>query len=116
MKISLKIASAQYPIGEPKSLAEWEGKIALWVKNGAATGAELLVFPEYAAIEQAAAFGPEVYGDLKRTLTKVAELAASRVALHADLAKKHNVHILAGSGPVMKNDGRFVNAAQLVTP
>ena len=113
---SLKVASAQYPIGQPKSLTEWEDKIALWVKKGAATGASLLLFPEYAAIEQAACFGSEVYSDLKITLTKVAELAASRVALHADLAKHHNVHILVGSGPVLKSDGRFVNAAQLVAP
>lgn len=113
---SLQAAAAQYPIGEPKSLGEWEDKIALWVKTGAATGAELLVFPEYAAIEQAAAFGPDVYGNLKATLTKVAELAASRIALHLELAKKHSVHILAGSGPVLKSDGSFVNAAQLVTP
>ncbi len=112
----LKVAAAQYPIGQPKSLAEWETKIALWVKNGAATGASLLVFPEYAAIEQAATFGPEVYGDLRTTLHKVAALADSRVALHADLARTHGVHILAGSGPVLKEDGRFVNAAQLVTP
>ncbi|MBK9078724.1 MAG: carbon-nitrogen hydrolase family protein [Hyphomicrobium sp.] len=112
----LHVAAAQYPIGQPKSLAEWEAKIALWVKSGAATGAELLVFPEYAAIEQAACFGPEVYSDLTITLDKVAELAASRVALHADLAKRHNVHILVGSGPVRKSDGRFVNATQLVTP
>lgn len=114
--MKLKIASAQYPIGEPKSLSEWESKIALWVKNGAATGAELLVFPEYAAIEQAAAFGPEVYSNLAATLTKVATLADSRVALHAELSKKHDVHILVGSGPRLKQDGRFVNAAQLVTP
>jgi len=113
---SLKIASSQYPIGQPKTLVEWEQKIALWVKTGAATGAELLVFPEYAAIEQAACFGPEVYGDLKITLTKVAELAPSRIELHAALAKEHGVHILAGSGPVLKPDGRFVNAAQLITP
>jgi predicted amidohydrolase len=113
---TLKVASAQYPIGQPNTLAEWEEKIALWVRNGAATGAELLVFPEYAAIEQAACFGPEVYGDLKATLEKVAELAASRVQFHVDLARKHRVHILAGSGPVLKSDGRFVNAAQLVTP
>ena len=52
---TLHVASAQYPIGQPKSLAEWEEKIAVWVKSGAATGAELLVFPEYAAIEQAPA-------------------------------------------------------------
>lgn len=112
----LKVAAAQYPIGQPRSLSEWESKIALWVKKGAATGASLLVFPEYAAIEQAAAFGPEVYSDLQATLRKVAELAESRVALHCDLARKHGVHILAGSGPVLKTGGRFVNAAQLVTP
>lgn len=115
-KATLKVASAQYPIGQPKSLAEWEDKIALWVKNGAATGAELLVFPEYAAIEQAAAFGPDVYGDLKATLAKVADLTAARVALHGDLARRHGVHILVGSGPQRKADGRYVNAAQLVTP
>lgn len=113
---NLKVASAQYPMGQPKSLGEWEDKIALWVKIGAHTGAQLLVFPEYASIEQAAAFGPEVYSDLKTTLSKVAELAASRVALHAELAQKHKVHIVVGSGPVLKSDGRYVNAAQLVTP
>jgi len=112
----LTVASAQYPIGQPASLDEWEAKIAEWVAEGAATGAELLVFPEYAAIEQAACFGPEVYSDLKVTLDKVAGLAASRVQLHLNLAKRHGVHILVGSGPVLKSDGRFVNAAQLVTP
>ena len=112
----LKVASAQYPIGEPASLAEWEAKIASWVAEGAATGAELLVFPEYGAIEQAAALGPAVYGDLTTTLERVAELAESRVAFHAALAAEHGVHILVGSGPARHADGRFVNAAQLVTP
>jgi predicted amidohydrolase len=112
----LKVAAAQYPIGQPETLAEWEAKIARWVADGAATGAELLVFPEYAAIEQAAALGPEVYNDLVTTLERVAALAEMRVALHAALARKHNVHILVGSGPAKHADGRFVNAAQLVTP
>jgi predicted amidohydrolase len=112
----LKVASAQYPIGQPSSLAEWEAKITSWVEEGAATGAELLVFPEYAAIEQAACFGPEVYNDLTTTLERVAALAEERVAFHAALAAKHKVHILVGSGPAKHADGRFVNAAQLVTP
>ncbi len=112
----LTVASAQYPIGQPSSLQDWEDKIAAWVETGVATGAQLLVFPEYAAIEQAACFGPDVYSDLQKTLNKVAELAASRVQLHIDLARQHDVHILVGSGPVLKPDGRFVNAAQLVTP
>lgn len=111
----IKIATSQYPIGEPKSLAEWEAKIERWVADGAATGAELLVFPEYAAIEQAAAFGPEVSGSLDKTLQAVAGETEARVALHVRLAAKHNVHILVGSGPAEKPGG-FVNAAQLVTP
>ncbi|MFA5958265.1 carbon-nitrogen hydrolase family protein [Hyphomicrobium sp.] len=113
---TLKVASSQYPIGQPNTLAEWEEKIALWVKTGAATGAELLIFPEYAAIEQAACFGPEVYSDLQATLAKVAEITGARVQLHVDLAKKHKVHILVGSGPDKTASGQFVNSAQLVTP
>jgi predicted amidohydrolase len=115
-RTSLKVAAAQYPIDQPASLDEWKEKIARWVAEGEATGAELLVFPEYAAIEQAACFGPAVYSDLATTLRKVAELAPERVAFHAELAMAHGVHILVGSGPVRKSDGRFVNAAQLVTP
>jgi predicted amidohydrolase len=113
---TLKVASAQYPIDQPASLDAWRDKVARWVAEGAATGAEVLVFPEYAAIEQAAALGEKVYGDLDATLQAVAELEADRVGLHQELAAKHRVHILVGSGPARKGEGRYVNAAQLVTP
>ena len=116
MKDTLTVAGAQYPIDAVTSIDAWKDKIASWVKAGAETGAELLVFPEYGAIEQAHALGPSVYGDLDATLEAVAELAAERVAHHAELARRHNVHILVGSGPLKRADGRFVNAAQLVTP
>lgn len=112
----LHVAAAQYPIGEPATLADWDAKIRQWVADGAATGAKLLVFPEYAAIEQAAAFGPDVSGDLGRTLSAVAGASEARIALHIELAHAHQVHILVGSGPVMRADGRYVNQAQLVTP
>lgn len=113
---TLTIAAAQYPIGQPGTLLDWQDKIEQWVAEGAATGAQLLVFPEYAAIEQAAALGESVYSDLEATLSEVARLTGERIALHAELAAKHNVHILVGSGPKRLDDGRFVNAAQLVTP
>ena len=113
---TLKVASAQYPIDQPATLYAWRDKIARWVADGAETGAEVLVFPEYAAIEQAAALGEQVYGNLDATLQAVADLEADRVSLHQELAGKHRVHILVGSGPVRKGEGRFVNAAQLVTP
>ena len=113
---TLKVAAAQYPIDQPATLDVWQDKIARWVAEGAETGAEVLVFPEYAAIEQAAALGEKVYGDLEATLEAVAELEASRVALHSELAARHNVYILVGSGPSRQGEGRYVNSAQLVTP
>jgi len=113
---TLKVASAQYPIDQPASLDEWRDKIARWVADGAATGAEVLVFPEYAAIEQAAALGEDVYKDLDKTLEAVANLERERVGLHQELAARHGVFILVGSGPARKGEGRYVNAAQLVTP
>jgi predicted amidohydrolase len=113
---TLKVASAQYPIDQPATLDAWRDKIARWAADGAATGAEVLVFPEYAAIEQAAALGEKVYGNLDATLQAVADLEADRVSLHQELAAKHRVHILVGSGPARKGEGRYVNAAQLVTP
>lgn len=113
---TLKVAAAQYPIDQPATLTAWQDKIAKWVAEGAKTGAELLVFPEYAAIEQAAALGPEVSGDLEATLKAVADLERERVALHQELAAQHRVHILVGSGPSRKGQARYVNAAQLVTP
>lgn len=113
---TLKVASAQFPIDKPATLDAWRDKIARWVADGAATGAEVLVFPEYAAIEQAAALGEMVYGDLDATLQAVANLEGDRVGLHQELAAKHRVHILVGSGPARKGEGRYVNAAQLVTP
>lgn len=113
---TIRVAAAQYPIDEPASLDAWRDKVARWVKDGAATGAALLVFPEYAAIEQAAASGSEVSGSLDATLQTVADLERERVAFHSELAAAHDVHILVGSGPARRGDGRYVNAAQLVTP
>jgi predicted amidohydrolase len=113
---SLKVAAAQYPIDEPASQDAWRDKIARWVADGAAAGAELLVFPEYAAIEQAASLGSAVSGNLDKTLKAVADLERERVAVHLELAARHKVHILVGSGPSRKGEGCYVNAAQLVTP
>jgi predicted amidohydrolase len=112
----LKVAVAQYPIGDPPTVAEWREKAALWVESGAATGAELLVFPEYGAIEVAASFGGEIASDLQQTLAAVSGLADEMDAYYADLARRHGVHILTPSGPVRRADGAFVNAARLVTP
>jgi predicted amidohydrolase len=112
----LKVAAAQYPIDRLATFAEWREKSARWIAEGAATGASLLVFPEYGAIELAATRGDAVSSDLAKTLAAVADLSNEMIATYADLACRHGVYILAPSGPANGTEQRFVNAAHLVTP
>ena len=112
----LKIAAAQYPLDAVVSIDDWRDKVARWVADGAATGANLLLFPEYAALELAATFGTDAASDLKKSLKNVAALAGMRTEFHVSLAQEHGIYIVAGSGPVQTDTGAYHNAAQLVTP
>jgi predicted amidohydrolase len=113
---TLTVAAAQYPIDRPESFEALAEKLARWTAEGAATGAELLVYPEYGAMEAAAIAGPQIAADLDRSLSAVADLMPRLDALHAALARKHRVHILAASGPAHGASGRIVNRASLFTP
>ncbi|MEQ5826664.1 carbon-nitrogen hydrolase family protein [Sulfitobacter sp. NFXS29] len=111
----MKIATAAYPLDVLTSWAQYEDKLAHWVAEAAVQGAELLVFPEYAAMELATLDGVEVAADLERSLFSVSDKLEEADRLHVKLAAEHNVHIVAGSGPAA-TDSRPVNRARLITP
>src|SRR5690606_30592710 len=50
---AMKIAAAAYPIDWHNRWNDFVGKLRVWVRTAAEQGAELLVFPEYAAMELA---------------------------------------------------------------
>jgi predicted amidohydrolase len=112
----VRIAAAQYPIERFATLGAYHDKLARWVTEAAGNGAELLVFPEYGAMEYAAASGDAVAGDLAASLAVVSDALRDMDAAHAELARRHKVHILAASGPSARPGGRYVNAARLFTP
>ena len=115
-RASVRVATAQFPIGQPATFKAWADNIAEWVARGAETQAQLLVFPEYAAIELAHTCGPTIASNLQATLGAVADLVSAMEATLVALARQHKVHILAGSGPSRRTDGRYTNAARLITP
>jgi predicted amidohydrolase len=112
----LRIAAAQYPIERFATLGDYRDKLARWVGEAAGNGAQLLVFPEYGAMEYAGASGEAIAGNLKASLAAVSDALAEMDAAHAELAQRHQVHILAASGPSARPGGRFVNAARLFAP
>ncbi|MEQ3707938.1 MAG: carbon-nitrogen hydrolase family protein [Tateyamaria sp.] len=116
----MKIATASYPLDVLPDWAAYEDKLTAWVSEAVDAGADLLVFPEYAAMELATLAGLDVAGDLEASLFAVADRLADADALHAHLASAHGVHILAGSGPAAdalpEGVTRPVNRARLFAP
>lgn len=111
----MRIAAAQYPLDRFATLADYEAKLARWVSAAAADGAELLVFPEYGAMEFAGA-DPAAIGNLEASLAAAARATAAMKATYDALARKHRVHILAASGPALQHDGTYTNRATLFAP
>jgi predicted amidohydrolase len=112
----VRVAAAQYPIEEITAFESFEAKLSRWVSQAATEKAQLLVFPEYAALELALIAGPAISRDLHGSLSALQTYLEGYAALYASLAKQHGVHILAGSAPVRLADGRFVNRARLFAP
>jgi predicted amidohydrolase len=112
----IRIAAAQYPLSQFATLGAYQDKLADWVERAAADGADLIVFPEYGAMEYAAAAGAATASDLAASLEAVSAALPHMDATHLDLSRRRNVHILAASGPCRRADGRYVNRARLFTP
>jgi predicted amidohydrolase len=116
MTRTIRAAAAQYPIDEITSFDAFEEKLAQWVQQAAAHGAELLAFPEYAGMELARIAGRTMSSDLHGSIEALQYYIGHYETAYAELAQRHGVHILAGSAPVRLTDGRFVNRARLFGP
>lgn len=114
----VKIAAAAYPLDVLETWQAYKDKQAAWVADAAGQGAQLLVFPEYGAMELATLAGDSIADDLEAATQAVAERVAAANALHQRLARQHGVYILSGSAPVYEGGarGRPVNRAHFFGP
>ena len=110
----IRLGLLQYPVGRPASIAAFALALDRWLEEGRAQ-ADLLVLPEYAAVELGAALND---GEA----TEAAELAAMITAAPAILeamreaAQRHQVWLQPGTLPLRAPDGRVINRAPLITP
>lgn len=111
----MKLAGATYPLSWLESWQAYEDKISSWVAKAAKDGADLLVFPEYGAMELAALDAPQRAGTAQGSIDAVGEWLGPARRLFTTLAAEHGVHILSPSAPV-REDHRVVNRAGLFTP
>jgi len=109
------VAAAQYWVEQVSDFAAWQAKLERWVADAADAGAKLAVFPEYGGMELTA-LDPATVEDLHGSIAAMQPLVARADAVHAELAARHGLHILAASLPVRGEDGRFRNHARLFAP
>ena len=113
---TLRIASAQFTVSEPRTWDEYAEQIRCWVADAVDQDARLLLFPEYAAMSLAALFDSPTRADLDKQVAALQSLRDDYLALHSSLAQKHGAYIVAGSFPWKQADGRVVNRAFLCSP
>ena len=111
----MKIAAAAYPIDWFEDASAYEAKISRWVEEAVGNGADLLVFPEYGAMELASLAGPSIANDEEACLRAADAGRALADRVLGTLAQTHRVHILGGSGPAYEG-GRPVNRAVFYGP
>jgi len=112
----VKIAAAAYPIEWHNRWNDFVGKLRIWVRTASEQGAELLVFPEYGAMELASLAEEENTRDIARSVAAVTARLGDVDDLHASLAREFGVFICAASAPMRRKDGTQVNRARLFAP
>lgn len=115
----MRVATAAYPLDWFDDWSAFEAKARAWISDGAGQGAELLVFPEYGAMELATLAGRGAALDLEASARAVSKMIPKADALYTELAREFGVHILTPSAPVFDpsvHATRPVNRTRLIAP
>jgi predicted amidohydrolase len=112
----MKVAVAKYPIGTPRDFAEFAHKQSQLIGEAAASGAELVVLPEYLSLELAAIFDAATSGYLLASLEATQVYREQWLLLFTQLARQHRLHLVAGSFLLAHGEGRYRNRSDWFTP
>ena len=114
--MNLKIATAQYTIGQPADFTEFAARVGDRVAQAARAGAGVIVLPEYLALEAAAGQPADVRSDFAKSLAGLQANHDDYVALARELATRHSIYLAAGTFLLDQGNGRYRNRAYFVSP
>lgn len=114
--MSLRLALAQWRIGEPATFDAFAARVRAELDAAAEAGAALAVLPEYLSLELAATFDADMRGDFVRSLAALQSLYDDWLALFADAARTTGMHVVAGTFLARQDNGRYRNRAWLFAP
>lgn len=116
-KNRIRAAAAAYPLDFLESWDAYKQKAERWVNKAVKENADILVFPEYGAIEIASIAGSGAVADLSASIDAVSQRYDDFSGLWCSLAKRYGVLICAPS--LLYRDlgaGKVFNRALLASP
>ena len=114
--MKLRIATAQYSIGQPADFAAFAARVGDRVAEAARADAGVVVLPEYLALEAAAGLPAEERDNFARSLQALQAHHEDYVAMARDLARRHSLYLVAGTFLLDVGGGRYRNRAYFASP
>ncbi len=108
--MKVKIATASYPVTRHRSWGDWAAHVEYWVEEAARQQAQLLLFPEYGAMELVSLLSETEQQDLQQQLGSLQEMKNAFLEVFKRLARNRKVIIVAPSFPVQE-EGKVFNRA-----
>lgn len=105
--MNITVAAAQYPVRFHASFEAWKTHTETWVREALPSGPQLLLFPEYGALELVSLLPPDERADIRRQVRSLDRLCADFCAVFAGLARRYGVVIVAPSFPVFVGDAVY---------
>lgn len=112
----VRIASAQYPIEFFESFENWQNKIEKWILDAVNEKAEVLVFPEYGAMELTSLLSDQDRLDLSGQSLKLKKYSQKFIDTFVQLARKNKLLIILPSFPYFHDDSLTTNRTFVVSP
>ncbi len=110
------IATAQYPIDFHKSFNDWKKKTIKWIEDAVLNKAEVLLFPEYGAMELTSLLSEPERLDLKNQAEKLKKFLNDFTELFKSRAIQHKIYIIAPSFPVFHDEFQTTNRVYVFSP
>lgn len=110
MTQTVRIASAQYPITRHYDFHAWATHTEKWVSEAASQGAQLILFPEYGAMELTSLLPDSVQQDLRLQVLALDALKQEFIAVFDRLSTRYETVIVAPSLPILEA-GKRLNRA-----
>lgn len=112
----VKFAACQYAIELFEDWHAYAAHLEGLVAEAAASGAELLLLPEYAAMTLTGLLPEHERGDLQTSIAGMQRFLPGWLQLCEELARRHGLYFCPGSAPVADPDGKYRNRAFLFGP